>query len=184
MDELVLIAAIAAPNRVIGSGNTLPWHIPADLCRFKQLTLGSTVIMGRRTWDSLPGPLSQRHNIVVSRQLAPYTAVVAPETMLDIVPSLAEAWRLTQTARAFIIGGATLYGQTLAQADRLELTIVEGHYEGDVLFPPYQAILHRWFQQVSCEKHVGFRFETYRHRSKERQLPAPSTIARSRQTAD
>ncbi|MGB3612470.1 MAG: dihydrofolate reductase [Elainellaceae cyanobacterium] len=176
MDELVLIAAIAASNRVIGDRGQLPWHIPEDLRRFKQLTLGHTVIMGRRTWESLPGALPQRHNIVVSTQLLSHAEVVsaraiAPETSPDIVPSLEAAFRQASTPRVFIIGGATLYAQTLARADRIELTLVKGHYSGDVLFPPYQTLLDQAFQQICCQQHLGFRFETYRRSPKGNLIP-------------
>lgn len=158
--ELVLIAAVAESNRVIGCGGSLPWHLPEDLRRFKQLTLGHSVIMGRRTWESLPGPLPQRHSIVVSTQLTPRAQQLGPHTQLEVVSSLSDALRCA-SPRRFIIGGATLYAQTLTTADRLELTFVEGHYEGDVVFPPYRSALQS-FERTALDQHCGFRFETYR----------------------
>lgn len=165
MAELVLIAALAH-NRVIGREGYLPWHLPADLKRFKQLTLGHTVIMGRRTWESLPGPLPRRHNVVVSTTLPPRSQPVPTNsdssTRLDILPSLEAALQRADTPQIFIIGGGTLYAQTLLKADRLELTRVEGDYPGDVFFPPYEAYLDQQFRRVDLLLHDGFRFETYR----------------------
>ncbi|MEO0406165.1 MAG: dihydrofolate reductase [Cyanobacteria bacterium P01_A01_bin.135] len=161
--ELVLIAAIAEASRVIGSQGALPWHLPEDLQRFKRLTQGHSVIMGRRTWESLPQPLLQRHNIIVSSQLKPHRQQVDSSTQVEVVQSL-EAALHSASPRRFIIGGATLYSQTLPLADRLELTFVEGQYEGDTLFPPYQAALAHTFERTAIEPHQGFRFETYRRR--------------------
>lgn len=160
--ELVLIAAIAESNRVIGYRGHLPWHLPQDLQRFKRLTLGHSVIMGRRTWESLPKPLPQRHNIIVSTQLPPGERG-DPQTQVTVVPTLTAALSVA-TPRRFIIGGATLYAQTLAMADRLELTFVAGHYEGDAWFPPYQSVVAQHFERTHLERHPGFRYETYRRR--------------------
>ncbi len=119
-----------ARNGVIGKGNAMPWHLPADLAHFKRTTLGRPVIMGRRTWESLGRALPGRRNIVVSRT----PAFAAPGA--EVAPSLAEAWRLVAgSEEAFVIGGAQLYGQALPDADRIYLTEVEGEVEGDTFFP-------------------------------------------------
>lgn len=160
MTELVLIAALTR-DRLIGKGGRLPWHIPADLKRFKQLTTGYTVIMGRRTWESLPRPLPQRHNIVLSTTRPTHSEAIAPDTLLDVVPSLDAALRRASTPKIFIIGGATLYAQTLPIVHRLDLTFVEGSYDGDTYFPPYQDWLHHAFCPVEQQQHDGFRVEVY-----------------------
>ena len=128
---LSLIAAIAR-NGVIGIDNRLPWHLPADLRHFKELTTGHTVIMGRKTWESLPGkfrPLPGRRNIVVTRNAAfrAEGAVVAA--------SLPAAMALAESGVAFVIGGAELYAAALPLADRLDLTEIDEEFAGDTHFP-------------------------------------------------
>jgi dihydrofolate reductase len=119
-----------AANGVIGSGGGLPWHLPEDLARFKALTLGSTVVMGRATWDSLPTavrPLPGRRNVVLSRQpdwQAP-GAVVAR--------SLAEA--LDQPGDVWVIGGASVYRAALPLADLLVVTELAQRFDGDTFAP-------------------------------------------------
>ena len=129
---LSLIAAVAR-NRVIGKNNQLLWHLPEDMKHFREVTRGKPVIMGRKTWESLPEkfrPLPERHNIVVSRNLD-YKAPGA-----TLVSSLEDAIDLTRSAdETFVIGGETLYRQALAQAHRLYLTEIDQNYEGDAFFP-------------------------------------------------
>ncbi len=132
---LTVIAAVAR-NGVIGKDNALPWHLPADLKRFKALTTGHTVIMGRKTWESLPEkfrPLPGRQNIVVTRN-AGYAASGA-----TVATSLPAALALARGTQAFVIGGAKLYRVALALADRLELTEISRDYEGDTFFPARDA---------------------------------------------
>ncbi|KAF4513799.1 UNVERIFIED_CONTAM: hypothetical protein B566_EDAN011720 [Ephemera danica] len=132
MPEIVIIAAVAR-NRVIGRDNHLLWHIPEDMAHFKALTSGHAVIMGRKTWESLPQrfrPLPGRHNIVVSRQ-KDYAAPGA-----DLADSLENALKLASTAPVvFIIGGEQIYRQAMALADRLEITEIDLAPEGDAWFP-------------------------------------------------
>ncbi|WP_342245074.1 dihydrofolate reductase [Pseudomonas sp. OTU5201] len=132
---LCLIAALAQ-NRVIGRDNQLPWHLPADLKHFKAMTLGKPIIMGRKTWDSLGRPLPGRLNLVVSRQsgLVLEGAEVFPS--LESAIERAAAWaREEEAEELMLIGGAQLYAEGLAQADRLYLTRVELAPEGDAHFP-------------------------------------------------
>ncbi len=131
--SLVLIAAVAA-NGVIGVANTLPWRIADDLKRFKMLTLGHPVIMGRKTWESLGRPLPGRHNIVITRQPG-YTAPGA--TVADSVVAAIAA--CANEATAFVIGGAEIYAQTLPLAQRMELTEVHAEVNGDTHFPPFNC---------------------------------------------
>ncbi|MCX7945752.1 MAG: dihydrofolate reductase [Hydrogenophilus sp.] len=165
MSEIILIAAIGR-NREIGWNNRLPWHLPDDLKRFKALTRGAAVVMGRNTWESLGGrPLAERRNVLVSRTLAAFLsprslslstslpssfAVLPPSdpsalssalqrpTTLEIYSSLTEALlALAQEPRIFIIGGAQLYAAALPLAHRLELTEVDAAPPADCYFPPW-----------------------------------------------
>jgi dihydrofolate reductase len=128
--RLSLIVAMAR-NRVIGHNGKLPWHLSADLKRFKALTMGHHIIMGRNTWDSIGRPLPGRVSVVVTRN----RAYVAPGA--TVVDSLAAALRLaSDDAEAFVIGGGELYREALPLADRIYLTELPAEYPGDVFFPP------------------------------------------------
>ncbi len=128
-----LIAAMAK-NRVIGRDNALPWHIPADLRRFRDLTLGQTIVMGRKTYESIGAPLPGRQTVVVTRQ----QGYAAPGCA--VVHSLEEALAAAASAEeAFICGGGELYAETLPLAERIYLTVVELEVEGDTLFPEIPA---------------------------------------------
>ncbi|TVP94250.1 MAG: dihydrofolate reductase [Acholeplasmatales bacterium] len=131
-----MIALIVAydEQRVIGHGGKLPWHLPEDLAHFKELTLGKTVLMGRKTYESilqsLGKPLPKRHNIVVSKTLSKADGI---EVIRELEPWLN---RLAQTEEeVFVIGGRTVYERALPYAKRLYITHVKGRHEGDVLFP-------------------------------------------------
>jgi dihydrofolate reductase len=155
MPEVVIIAAVAK-NRVIGRNNQLIWNIPEDMAHFKALTAGHTVIMGRKTWESLPPrfrPLPGRRNIVISRQ-ADYAAPGA-----EVADSLENALKLASTAAtAFIIGGEQIYMQAMALADRLEITEVDLEPEGDAWFPEIPAV--NWKITAKTEG-SGYAFVTY-----------------------
>jgi dihydrofolate reductase len=134
---LCLIAALAQ-NRVIGCNNQLPWHLPADLKHFKALTLGKPIIMGRKTWDSLGRPLPGRLNLVVSRQ--PDLQLPGAEVFASLAAAIerAEQWAAAEDAdELMLIGGAQLYEQGLALAERLYLTRVGLSPEGDAWFPEF-----------------------------------------------
>ncbi|MGH8353950.1 MAG: dihydrofolate reductase [Pseudomonas sp.] len=134
---LCLIAALA-DNRVIGRDNQLPWHLPADLKHFKALTLGKPIIMGRKTWDSLGRPLPGRLNLVVSRQLDLKLEGAEVFPSLAAARERAEAWARAEDAEELmLIGGAQLYQQGLAQAERLYLTRVALSPAGDAFFPGF-----------------------------------------------
>ena len=163
MPEIVIIAAVAK-NRVIGKDNTLIWNIPEDMAHFKALTSGQTVVMGRKTWESLPPrfrPLPGRRNIVLSRQ-AGFVAEGA-ETAPDLDAALA---RVADAPTVFVIGGAQTYAAAMARADQMLLTEVERDFEGDTHFPAWDRTA---FAEVSRERrHAGapndfdFSFVTYR----------------------
>jgi dihydrofolate reductase len=133
MTMLGLIYA-RARNGVIGKDNQLPWHLPEDLAHFKALTLGSPVIMGRRTWESLPPkfrPLPGRTNVVVTRQDAWHAE--GAHRAASLTDAL--AW-CAGAAQAWVIGGAELFKDALPMADRLEVTEIDADFEGDVFMPP------------------------------------------------
>lgn len=160
---LAIIAAVAR-NGVIGVDGGLPWRLPADLKRFRALTEGHAVIMGRRTWQSLGRPLPNRQNLVVSRRGA-----FAADGAL-VVPSLAEALaRVAMPGPAFCIGGSELYREALNIADTMYLTEINRDFEGDARFP---GIVPQEWQEVervagAGELSAGFTysFVTYRRRA-------------------
>ncbi|HFQ93832.1 MAG TPA: dihydrofolate reductase [Anaerolineae bacterium] len=129
-----LIAAMDR-NRLIGAAGRIPWHLPDDMRWFVEQTMGKPVIMGRKTYDSIPPrfkPLKGRHNIILTRQpdyaAAGCTVVHSPEAALAAAGDAPEI---------IIGGGAALYRHFLPQAGRLYLTLVDGEFSGDVYFPPY-----------------------------------------------
>jgi len=129
---VALIAAVAA-NGVIGAGNRLPWRLADDLKRFRALTLGHAVIMGRRTWESLPRALPERQNIVVTRR----RDYVAPGA--EVVGSLDDALALVRMPEpAFCIGGGELYRTALPRATCLYLTEIDHDFDGDAAFPAWR----------------------------------------------
>lgn len=148
MPKINIIAAIGQ-NRELGKDNKLLWHIPEDLKRFKKLTTGHVVIMGRKTFESIGRPLPNRTNIVITHDRNyTYTAKGCVVTH-SIEEALEIAYRKYRKARPcdkqgqplkkeiFIIGGGQIYKQTLPLADRLYLTIVEGNFDADTFFPNY-----------------------------------------------
>jgi dihydrofolate reductase len=151
--RVYLVAAVAA-NGIIGAGGRLPWHIPEELKHFKRLTLGHPVIMGRRTWESLKGPLPQRENIVVTRTPgyeAPGAAVAA---------SLGAALALCiGESVAFVIGGTQLFEESLPLADGMVLTEIKRDYEGDTWFPAWDRSQWRESQREPHTAADGTKFD-------------------------
>ena len=130
--RVVLVAAVAA-NRVIGAGNRLPWRLADDLKRFRALTVGHAVIMGRKTWESLPRALPERQNIVVTRQ-RDYVAAGA-----ELAPSFAAALACVRMPDpVFCIGGGELYRAALPYATTLQLTEIARDFDGDAHFPAFE----------------------------------------------
>jgi dihydrofolate reductase len=167
--ELVLIAALAVRDRLIGDGMELPWHIPEDLRRFKRLTSGHPILMGRRTFESLlhqmgkPLP-GRRHLVLTSEPEAFMRKHAGHAAQVEAFSGADEALAAAQGAeRVFIGGGASVYAELLERADRWELTLVEGEHAGDTHFPPYEHLLGERFVVTSEEAHEGdpaFRFVT------------------------
>ena len=145
MSRISLIAAMAN-NRVIGIDNRLPWRLPDDLQHFKHLTLGKTIVMGRKTWESLPGLLPDRRHIVVTRNLD-YQAQGA-----EVVNTIEEAIAaVSDDEEVLIVGGANLYQQMLPVAGTMYLTLVDADIAGDAFFPAWQAA--QW-QETEREHHA------------------------------
>ena len=140
------------PCRVIGIGNRLPWNLPADLRHFKRVTMGKPVIMGRKTWESLPRkPLPGRPNIVVTRD-EDFVAEGA-EVFTDVAEAVAHGVDLARQSGAdevAVIGGAQIYAETIDACDRLYITEVHATPEGDTYFPDFDR--SEW-HEVSRERH-------------------------------
>ncbi len=159
---LSLIAAVAR-NGVIGDGKSLLWHLPEDQRHFKRHTLGHPVIMGRKTWDSLPPayrPLPGRRNVVVTRD-AHWHAEGA-----EAAPSLEAALARTAGAdKAFVIGGAEIYAQSLPHVDELLLTEIDRDYVGDTVFPAWDrdafVELEREHRHAGAPNDFDYAFVTY-----------------------
>ena len=127
--ELTIIAA-ASTNNVIGLDNKLIWNIPKDLKRFKELTQGHSIIMGRKTFQSLPGPLPNRRNIVITRNKD-----YSPQG-IEVFSSIEDAIDVCrEDIQPFIIGGGEIYSQTINLVDKIDLTRVYKDYQGDAFFP-------------------------------------------------
>ena len=128
---VILIAAMAK-NRTIGSGTRLPWHLPGDLARFKAITMGHTLIMGRKTFESIGRPLPGRKTIVVSRQPGYLAAGCQVAHSLDAALHLC-----FDETKVFIAGGGQIYAQALPLAEEIVLTVLEREVDGDVFFPEF-----------------------------------------------
>ena len=168
--EIIIIAALAESNRVIAKDGKLPWKIPEDSQRFQTLTLNHTVIIGRKTWenDLEKHPLENRINIVISSSPEEIEMVSqslsSPEQLLAF-KSIKEALsKASESEKIFIAGGASIYAEALELADTLELTLVEGDFDGDTFFPEYQSLIGSQFELVAKEVHPDFRYETYKRK--------------------
>ena len=155
--EVIGIAAVAR-NGVIGAGNDIPWRIPEDWARFKAITMGHVLIMGRKTYDSIGRPLPGRTTIVVTRDPAWRTDGVVVATDLDDAFDLAYA--LTPT-KVFVAGGGQIYAAAWDRLDTLEITEVYADPAGDVRFPVIGADWH----ETDRDEREGFAFITFRRHS-------------------
>ena len=141
----IALVVARADNGVIGRDGRLPWHLPDDLRRFKRLTMGTAMIMGRKTFESLPGLLPGRRHIVLTRDRG--WRAEGAEVVHDVAGAIAAAG---DDAAVSIIGGADIFELFLPIADRIELTEVHGDMAGDVTLPPFDPA--RW-REVSREDH-------------------------------
>ncbi len=139
-----------ASNRVIGDQGKMPWHLSEDLRRFRAITWGKPVIMGRYTYEAIGRPLPGRHNIVLTR---------SKHFRLDgctLANSLEEGLALANSQECMIIGGATLYEAAFPLATRLYLTIIDADYSGDTFFPPWNQ--NEWRETERLERQANVQF--------------------------
>jgi dihydrofolate reductase len=137
MTACISIIAAVADNNVIGNDNSLIWRLPADLKRFKQLTMGHAIIMGRKTYQSIGKPLPGRQNIVISRSNQSIEGCA-------LVHSLEEALNICQNdPEVFIIGGGQIYQQSIAIANKLYITHLHQKFDGDTFFPEIKQQIWR-----------------------------------------
>jgi dihydrofolate reductase len=156
-----------AENRVIGRADALPWHLPRDMRRFKRLTTGHAVIMGRRTFETLPAPLPDRRNVVLTRDPS------YRRSGIEVVHTLDAALALVAGAQeVFVAGGAEVYRGALPVADRIHLTVVHATVDGDTFFPEITMEAWRLVEDLrfeTDERHAfacSFRrYERRTHRS-------------------
>jgi dihydrofolate reductase len=161
----VSILVAVAENGVIGRGGKLPWHLSDDLKRFKQLTMGHTIVMGRKTWDEIGRALPGRRSVVISRQ-AGYHAEGA-----QVVAGLEEAIEIAKAAgdnEAFVIGGGEIYELAMTRVDRLYLTRVHAEVEGDACFPRFAESSWQLVESLphaaDAKNDHAFSFEIYQRR--------------------
>jgi len=160
--ELTIIAAVSI-NNVIGNNNKLIWKLSNDLKRFKNLTTNHSVIMGRKTFESLPNPLPNRDNIVITRD----TNYSKPN--IQVCSSIEDAINLTKTdAQPFIIGGGEIYSQTINIVDKIELTRVHEEFDGDAYFPEIPLDIFELINEENynsdLENEFDYSYLTYKKR--------------------
>ncbi len=161
---LISIVAALDESGLIGAGKRLPWRLRGDMRRFRRITMGKPLLMGRRTFESIGRPLDGRTNIVLSRRAGYESPGCRVATSFEGALTVARADGATP--ELMVIGGAEVYALALPVADRLYLTRVQGRFEGDVYFPPYDE--SDWIEE-ECEAGVdadgpAYRFVTYRRR--------------------
>lgn len=162
--KISLIAAMDK-NRVIGLNEQLPWHLPADLKHFKELTLGKPVIMGRKTFISIGKPLMKRHNIVITHDHQ-FNA-----TGITVVHSIKDAFNAVgDVDEVIVIGGETIFQQVMPTADQIYLTMIEAAFKGDCYFPTWDKkeweIIEREFHPADSQNIYPFTFITLNRKKK------------------
>jgi dihydrofolate reductase len=147
--DIVAVVAVAE-NGVIGRDNAMPWRLKSDLKRFRSLTIGKPVIMGRKTFESLGGPLKNRTNIVVSRDASYAAAGAVVTTTIEKALEVARGDALRRGCDAIVVGGGShIYEALMPRATRIEMTIVHANPEGDTRFPPLDASV---WEEVARER--------------------------------
>lgn len=162
MENIKLVHVVAmSQNRAIGKDNQLLWHIPDDLQHFKRITQGGVIVMGRKTFESLPNLLPNRTHIVITRQSINYEGAVTAHSLQDAI-LLAKAYaHAKQQNKIFIIGGGEIYHQSLEMADVLEITEVDTVIEGDAFYPDIDEKFIKTDETKTfyCDK-SGFQFRS------------------------
>lgn len=157
---MIILVAAASENHALGKDNDLPWHLPDDFKRFKMLTAGHYIIMGRKTFESLPGKLPNRTHIIITRQKD-----YQPEGCIVVSSLDAALESIPENEDAFIIGGGEIFKMAMPIADKIELTRVHAHLHADAYFPEIDP--SQWkliFEEFhpKDEKHAfGFTFQTF-----------------------
>ena len=155
--RIYLVAALAA-NRIIGANGALPWRLPEDMRFFKEITFGHPIVMGRRTWESLKGPLPGRENIVVTRTRGYDAPGAAVASSLDAALALCAGEPVV-----FVIGGSRLFEEALPLASGLVLTEIHKDFPGDTWFPAYDRSQWREAQREAHTAADGMRFDFVRY---------------------
>lgn len=156
---MIIIIVGIAKNRIIGKDNRLPWSIPEDLKKFKRITSGNTLIMGRKTFESIGKPLPNRFNIVLSRSMQSESDIEGIEISSSVDDAIAKAKKHGKDI--FIIGGTEIYRQFLPIADRLFISHIKKEYQGDSYFPEYDE--SEW-EVESKEQFDEFDFVVYKRK--------------------
>ena len=161
---MITLIAAAAENNALGKDNDLVWHLPDDFKRFKQLTSGHFIIMGRKTFESFPKPLPNRTHIIITRQKN-YAEKINCESCI-VVDSIENAIAKTiPNEESFIIGGGEIYKQSLPFADKIELTRVHGIFEADAFFPEIEdtkwILTNEEFHPKDEKHNFGFTYQTF-----------------------
>ncbi|MEK6649829.1 MAG: dihydrofolate reductase [Bacteroidota bacterium] len=150
--RLILIAAVAK-NRVIGNDGDIPWDIPEDRRRFRRLTVGHVVLMGRHTFRTLRRPLPLRRNVVLSHEslkgIESYASLDVALTQLKDEPVV------------YVVGGGNVYQQTIGRADAMQLTLLDRDFPGDVEFPPYEGDVGKVWRETARERGTWWDFVDY-----------------------
>ena len=138
-----MLAIIVAmdKNMLIGNSNALPWHLPADLQYFKKLTTGKTIIMGRKTFDSIGRPLPNRENIILTRD---------NNLQIQGCKTINNLTEIANFDDAFVIGGSNIYQQTIDMIDKLYITQIDGEFKGDAYFPAFDKSKWQLVDEIKC----------------------------------
>jgi dihydrofolate reductase len=161
---MITLIAAAAENNSLGKNNAMIWHLPDDFKRFKKLTSGHDIILGRKTFESFDKPLPNRKHIIITRQ-ENYAEKVDP-TCCIVVGSLAEAIAKTNADEEnFVIGGGEIYKLALPLADKIELTRVHGTFDADTFFPEIDVekwnLIHEEYHTIDEKHKVDFTYQTF-----------------------
>ncbi len=152
---ITIVAALSA-NGVIGTDGKLPWYNKEELQHFKQLTTGKTIIMGRKTFESIGKPLPNRRNIVISKTLKNIEGA-------EIYENIDEALAKAGNKEVFVIGGREIFEQTIELANKMYLSYIDGNFEGEVLFPTFNE---KQWKIIEKKKYSGFETIVYARRKK------------------
>ncbi len=151
----IILIAVHNQKNVIGRNGAVPWHLPEDLKRFKALTTGHTVLMGRKTFESIGKPLPDRRNIIISHRTNRIEGIEIFSSIKDALSSC------LSSENVFVIGGGEIFRQTLSIADELKMTVVDNVEDGDTYFPEYQHLIGKEFNLFSEEERERFVFRDF-----------------------